>query len=31
LRNASGLTWIGPNYVMFSEIKAGVHMGIVAA
>jgi len=31
LRNASGLTWIGPNDVMFSEIKAGVHMGIVAA
>jgi DNA-binding winged helix-turn-helix (wHTH) protein/Tol biopolymer transport system component len=31
LRNASGLTWIGPNHVMFSEIKAGVHMGIVAA
>jgi DNA-binding winged helix-turn-helix (wHTH) protein/Tol biopolymer transport system component len=31
LRNASGLTWIGPKDVMFSEIKAGVHMGIVAA
>ena len=31
LRNASGLTWIGPNHVMFSEIKAGAHMGIVAA
>lgn len=31
LRNASGLTWIGPKNVMFSEIKAGVHMGIVAA
>jgi DNA-binding winged helix-turn-helix (wHTH) protein/Tol biopolymer transport system component len=31
LRNASGLTWIGPKEVMFSEIKAGVHMGIVAA
>lgn len=31
LRNASGLTWIGPNHVLFSEIKAGVHMGIVAA
>lgn len=31
LRNASGLTWIGPNQVLFSEIKSGVHMGIVAA
>jgi DNA-binding winged helix-turn-helix (wHTH) protein/Tol biopolymer transport system component len=31
LRNASGLTWIGPKDVMFSEIKAGVHMGIVTA
>src|SRR5262249_38225261 len=31
LRNASGLTWIGQKDVMFSEIKAGVHMGIVAA
>src|SRR5262249_40983598 len=31
LRNASGLTWIGPKDVMFSEIKAGVHMGIVVA
>jgi DNA-binding winged helix-turn-helix (wHTH) protein/Tol biopolymer transport system component len=31
LRNASGLTWIGPQHVMFSEIKAAVHMGIVAA
>ena len=31
LRNASGLTWIGPRRVMYSEIKAGVHMGIVEA
>ena len=31
LRNASGLTWTGPKDVMFSEIKAGVHMGIVVA
>jgi eukaryotic-like serine/threonine-protein kinase len=31
LRNASGLTWTGPHRVLFSEIKAGVHMGIVAA
>jgi DNA-binding winged helix-turn-helix (wHTH) protein/Tol biopolymer transport system component len=31
LRNASGLTWAGPQHVLFSEIKSGVHMGIVAA
>jgi hypothetical protein len=31
LRNASGLSWIGPQHVVFSEIKAGVHMGIVEA
>jgi hypothetical protein len=31
MRNASGLTWTGPQQVLFSEIKKGVHMGIVAA
>ena len=31
MRNASGLTWTGPQHVLFSEIKTGVHMGIVAA
>ena len=31
LRNASGLIWTGPEQVLFSEIKMGVHMGIVAA
>jgi DNA-binding winged helix-turn-helix (wHTH) protein/Tol biopolymer transport system component len=31
LRNASGLTWTGPHQVLFSEIKIGLHMGIVAA
>jgi DNA-binding winged helix-turn-helix (wHTH) protein/Tol biopolymer transport system component len=31
LRNASGLTWTGPGHVLFSEIKTGAHMGIVAA
>src|SRR5579863_8251985 len=31
LRNASGLVWTGPQQVLFSEIKAGIHMGIVAA
>ena len=31
MRNASGLTWTGPQRVLFSEIKTGIHMGIVAA
>jgi Tol biopolymer transport system component len=31
LPNASGLTWIADHQVLFSEIKAGVHMGIVTA
>jgi len=31
LTNASGLTWIGNHHVLFSEIKNGRHMGVVAA
>jgi len=31
MRNASGLSWTGPHQVLFSEIKKGIHMGIVAA
>jgi DNA-binding winged helix-turn-helix (wHTH) protein/Tol biopolymer transport system component len=31
MRNASALTWTGPQQVLFSEIKKGVHMGVVAA
>ncbi len=31
LRNASGLVWTGPRQVLFSELKMGAHMGIVAA
>ena len=31
LPNASGLTWIGDHQVLFSEIKSGIHMGIVTA
>jgi Tol biopolymer transport system component len=31
LPNASGLTWISDQLVMFSEIKTGLHMGIVTA
>ena len=31
LKNASGLEWCGRRQILFSEIKKGVHMGIVAA
>jgi DNA-binding winged helix-turn-helix (wHTH) protein/Tol biopolymer transport system component len=31
LPNASGLTYIGPREVMFSEFKTGIHLGIVTA
>ncbi len=31
LRNASGLVWTGPGQVLFSEMRATPHMGIVAA
>jgi Tol biopolymer transport system component len=31
LPNASGLTWIADDRVLFSEIKTGLHMGIVTA
>jgi len=31
LPNASGLTWISDQLVLFSEIKTGLHMGIVTA
>jgi hypothetical protein len=31
LINASGLVWRGPQQVLFSEMKMGVHMGIVSA
>jgi Tol biopolymer transport system component len=31
LRNASGLTWIGPHTLLFSEMKTGLHMGLVVA
>ena len=29
LPNASGLRWIGPRRLLFSEIKAGIHMALV--
>jgi eukaryotic-like serine/threonine-protein kinase len=31
LPNASGLSWIDPAHVLFSEVKAGVHMAIETA
>jgi Tol biopolymer transport system component len=31
LPNATGLTWISDQLVLFSEIKTGLHMGIVTA
>jgi DNA-binding winged helix-turn-helix (wHTH) protein/Tol biopolymer transport system component len=31
LPNASGLTWLGDRTVLFSELKTGLHMGIVTA
>ena len=31
MRSASGLTWTGPQQVLFSEVKKGIHMGVVAA
>jgi serine/threonine protein kinase len=31
LRNASGLVWIGPRRVMFSEMRQGVHMAVVTS
>ena len=31
LRNASGLTWVDGDHLLFSEIKKGQHMGIVTS
>jgi serine/threonine protein kinase/Tol biopolymer transport system component len=31
LRNAAGLTWVGKDQVLYSEIKRGQHMAIVAS
>jgi eukaryotic-like serine/threonine-protein kinase len=31
LRNASGLTWIAPDQLLFSEMKIGIHMGIATS
>lgn len=31
LPNAEGLTWIDPEHILFSEIKTGIHMGVMTA
>ena len=31
LSNAAGLTWLDQDHVLFSEIKTGIHMGVVTA
>jgi Tol biopolymer transport system component len=31
LKNASGLVWIGPRRIMFSEMRQGVHMAVVTS
>jgi serine/threonine protein kinase len=31
LKNASGLVWIGPRRIMFSEMRRGVHMAVVTS
>jgi serine/threonine protein kinase len=31
LKNASGLVWTGPQRIMFSEIRMGVHMAVVTS
>jgi DNA-binding winged helix-turn-helix (wHTH) protein/Tol biopolymer transport system component len=31
LKNASGLVWTSPRQILFSEMKVGLHMGVVAA
>lgn len=31
LNNAAGLVWLSPRRVLFSEIRTGIHMGVVTA
>jgi Tol biopolymer transport system component/DNA-binding winged helix-turn-helix (wHTH) protein len=31
LSNAEGLTWLSPDTLLFSEIKKGIHMGVVTS
>ena len=31
LKNAAGLVWLDPHQLLFSEIRSGIHMGLVTA
>jgi Tol biopolymer transport system component/DNA-binding winged helix-turn-helix (wHTH) protein len=31
LKNAAGLVWLDPERLLFSEIRSGIHMGVVSA
>lgn len=31
LQNAAGLSWLDPNQLLFSEIRTGIHLGLVTA
>lgn len=31
LNNAAGLSWLDPNQLLFSEIRSGIHLGLVTA
>jgi DNA-binding winged helix-turn-helix (wHTH) protein/Tol biopolymer transport system component len=31
LKNAAGLSWLDPNQLLFSEIRSGIHLGLVTA
>jgi DNA-binding winged helix-turn-helix (wHTH) protein/Tol biopolymer transport system component len=31
LNNAAGLVWLDPQHLLFSEIRTGIHLGVVAA
>jgi DNA-binding winged helix-turn-helix (wHTH) protein/Tol biopolymer transport system component len=31
MKNAAGLVWLDPQRVLFSEIRSGIHMGVVTA
>lgn len=31
LKNAAGLVWLNPQHVLFSEMRSGIHLGVVTA
>src|ERR1700729_376374 len=31
LKNAAGLVWLDPQHLLFSEIRSGIHLGVVTA